>query len=69
MLERVRKIVATNKDKLNRFIYRGSRNQVDDFVGIIIELYPSIFVIRLLNNQIRSFSYTDLLIKNLEIVL
>jgi uncharacterized protein Veg len=49
------------------FRYNGSRNQNEEFFGIIEEIYNSIFVIRIKdNNSIRSFSYNDVINKSIE---
>ena len=42
--------------------------QSEEFFGKIIGAYPSIFIIELDNKIIKSFSYSDLLINNLEII-
>ena len=59
------------KEKLNiplKFIYKGMRNQVEEFEGKIIKCYPSIFIIQTNNNIIKSFSYNDFIIKNIKII-
>ena len=50
------------------FIFHGTRNQNEEFEGIITDMYPAVFVIKVSSGQIRTFSYSDLLIKNLEII-
>lgn len=67
-LERIRKFVLDNKGVIHSFKFKGSRNQVDEFSGIITDLYPAIFIIKLTDSKVRAFSYSDLLIENLEIV-
>lgn len=59
------------KERLNipsKFIYRGIRNQIEEFEGEIIECYPSIFLVKTSNNLIKSFSYNDFIIKNIKII-
>ena len=50
------------------FKYISSRNQVDEFYGIITKLYPSIFIVLCSSERIRSFSYNDLIIGALKII-
>lgn len=68
MLEKVRELVVNNKNIYHVFRFNGIRNQTEEFEGKIIGVYPAIFTIELTNKVIRSFSYSDLLINNLEIV-
>lgn len=68
MIDKIKNNILEKKDKVLRFRYNGSRNQIEEFQGIIIGVYNYIFTIRLLNNnEIKSFSYSDILIKKLEI--
>ena len=50
------------------FIYVGSRGLYDSFSGKIITVYPRTFIIRTDTGIIKSFSYSDYLIKVLRIV-
>ena len=68
MLDTVKKLVILNKDVEHLFRFNGVRNQSEEFLGKIVGVYPAIFIIELNNNIIKSFSYSDLLIKNLEII-
>ena len=50
------------------FKFNGSRNQIEEFRGIITSTYPSIFIVKLKdNNSVKSFSYSDVLIRKLVI--
>ena len=61
------------KDKLNvckgqvmSFRFNGSRNQIEEFCGKIVELYDYVFTIMPENsNFLKSFSYSDILIRKL----
>ena len=55
-LERVKKIVRSYIGKKYRFIYKGSRNQIEEFDGIIVKCFPSIFLIETNNGTFKSFS-------------
>ena len=58
-----------NKGKILRFKFNGSRNQIEEFSGTIENMYNNIFVVRLSdsNQQIKSFSYADVLTESLQI--
>ena len=68
ILDNVRKYISDNLGVFHKFIFYGSRNQTEEFLGILTKVYPAIFVITLENGQIRSYSYNDVLISNLKIV-
>lgn len=67
-IDKVKTIVLNNKGITNDFIFHGSRNQDEKFRGVITAMYPAVFTIVLDSGQVRSYSYSDLLISNLEIV-
>jgi len=67
-LDKIKAMVNQNKGVQHSFRFKGSRNQVDEFEGIITDTYPAIFIIRQNNDKVRSFSYSDLLVESLEIV-
>ena len=48
-------------------IYYGSRNRKEIYKGVLFKLYGNIFTIRLLNGEIKSFSYIDILTKTIQI--
>lgn len=66
-LDKCRKMIYSKMNHLYRFIYRGPRNQIEEFQGKIIKCYPSIFIILTTDNIIKSFSYNDFIIKNIKI--
>lgn len=67
-IEKVRDEVKSNEGKVLHFKINGSRNQIIEFDGQIIETYQSIFVVKLEDNNIKSFSYNDLITSSLEIL-
>ena len=67
-LGNVKRLVVENCGIHHLFCYRGVRSQNEKFFGKIIKFYPSIFIVLLDNGVIRSFSYSDFLIGNLEIL-
>ena len=59
------------REKINQtcfFIYKGPRNQIEEFKGKIIKCFPSVFVVCTTDNVIKSFSYSDFVIKNIKII-
>ena len=48
-------------------IYYGNRNKKEKYNGILYKLYGNIFTIRLLNGEVKSFSYIDVLTKTVQI--
>ena len=67
-LDKIKEYVASNNGIVHSFRFKGTRNQVDEFQGIITDLYPTIFIITLDNSKVKSFSYSDLLVDSLEII-
>ena len=54
--------------KLFNFRYNGTRNQIEEFKGIIFSIYNNIFTIKTIEKEeLKSFTYSDILIGNLEI--
>ncbi len=68
MLDRIKSVVKENRGVRHTFRFKGIRNQNEEFNGKIVGVYPAIFTIELENNVIKSFSYSDLLVNNLEII-
>ncbi len=68
-IEKVKDKVNSYKGKNLKFRFNGSRNQIEEFEGTIINTYDAVFIIRLHDNQmIKSFSYSDMLIKKLVVL-
>ena len=68
MIDRIKDKVRSCLNINKIFIFHGTRNQNEEFSGIITDMYPAVFVIKVGDSQIRTFSYSDLLIGNLEII-
>ena len=66
MIEKIRNNLLQYKNKKIKFRYNGSRNQIEEFEGIIKECYNYVFVIDL-DGKNKSFSYSDVLIGVLQI--
>lgn len=68
-IEKIKHKLEQNKGRLLNFKFNGTRNQTEFFSGTISNTYNYVFLIKLDNDteQIRSFSYSDVLTENLEI--
>ena len=69
MINKIKKDLTNKKGQVLRFRHNGARNQIEEFKGVIIETYNYIFTIKTVDEkeEIKSFSYSDILIDNLEI--
>ena len=67
-VDKVRDEVKSKEGKMLHFKFNGSRNQIVEFEGEIIETYQAIFVVKLIDNNIKSFPYSDLITSSLEIL-
>ena len=66
MINKIRNDLIKLKGKKIRFRYNGSRNQIEEFEGIIKECYDYVVIIDL-GHMNKSFSYSDILIGALEV--
>ena len=68
MIDKVKNLIVSNVNVLCKFKLNGSRNQIEEFDGKIVNVYKSIFIVKSNdNNLIRSFSYADVITGILEI--
>ncbi len=69
-IEKAKEMIKENTNQLKKFKFNGSRNQVEEFSGKIVEAYPAIFIIETIDasSRIKSFSYSDILTESLEII-
>lgn len=66
MIKKIKNDIIALKDKKIKFRYNGSRNQIEEFEGVITNCYNYVFVIK--SGSInKSFSYSDILIGNLDV--
>lgn len=68
MMNKVKNKVKENVGIKHKFIFNGSRNQIEEFEGVINKTYNKVFTILVNDNTLKSFSYSDVLTNNLEIV-
>ena len=69
MINKIKDEIRSKKGEKLKFRFNGARNQIEEFEGIIVETYNYIFTIKTLNDkdELKSFTYSDVLIDNLEI--
>lgn len=69
-IDKIKEMVKNNQGIEHSFRFKGTRNQVDEFDGVITDIYQAIFIINVKDNipRVKSFSYSDLLTENLEII-
>ena len=69
MINKIKEDIFSKKGKVLKFRHNGARNQIEEFKGIITETYNYIFTIKTVDEkeEIKSFTYSDILIDNLEI--
>lgn len=68
MMNKVKNKVKENVGIKHKFIFNGSRNQIEEFEGVINKTYNKVFTILVNDNTLKSFSYSDVLTNNLEII-
>ena len=65
-IDKVKDRIDLCKGKIVNFRFNGTRNKIEEFTGDITHTYPSIFIVRNISNkELKSFSYSDVLIRKL----
>ncbi len=60
-LEKIKNNIDNNLGKPVKIVYNGSRNKILEYNGVIVETYNYIFIVKLDDREMMSFSYTDVL--------
>ncbi len=68
MINKIKEMVNNKKGVICKFRFNGARNQIEEFDGVIEGVYNYIFTIKTINSEIKSFSYSDILIGNIEFI-
>lgn len=70
MINKIKEEIKNKKGEIHSFRFNGTRNQIEEFKGIITETYNFIFIIKKIDDkeELKSFTYSDVLIDNLEII-
>lgn len=64
-ISNMRKYLASKVGCNIIIIYHGSRNRKEKFNGILFRVYRNIFTIKLINGEVKCFSYIDILTKTI----
>ena len=67
MIKKIRKEILNRKGQKVSIVVFGSRNKKDIFEGNIEDIYNNIFTVKLLTNELKSFSYTDILTNTIKL--
>ena len=67
-IEKIRNNIMSCVGKEFLFKVNGARNQTEKFYGVVTGVYKFIFLIKCSNGITKSFSYSDVLIGNIEFV-
>ena len=63
----IKRYMLSKKGSKIVVIYYGSRNRKERYIGVLDRIYFNIFTVRLINGDIKSFSYSDILTKTIQI--
>ena len=63
----IKKYLTTKIGSKIVIIYYGSRNRKERYNGSLCKTYPNVFIIKLSTGEIKSFTYIDILTKNIQI--
>ena len=67
MINKIKNNIRENLENNVDIYYNGSRNKKEKYRGVIKEVYDNIFIVKLRNGEIKSFSYFDVLTNTIEI--
>ena len=62
----IRNLIQKEKNINHCFIYKGIRGQNENFTGRITKIYPRIFIIETNEGFVKSFSYSDFVIRSIK---
>lgn len=66
-IKKIKDDIFKNINKNVKIIYNGSRNRKEEYSGIIKEVYNYIFIVKLDTDEVKSFSYSDVLTNTVQI--
>ena len=67
MINKIKDNIKNNMGNNVNIIYNGSKNKKEEFSGLIAEIYNNIFIVKLDTDEVKSFSYVDILTNTIEI--
>ena len=65
-IKKIKNYLKTKVGSNVLIVYYGSRNRKEKFNGVLYKLYSNIFTIKLYNGEVKSFSYSDILTKTIQ---
>lgn len=66
-INKIRFLIGSLLGKNVTVVLYGSRNKKEKYFGVVYKLYQNIFIIKLANGSVKSFSYIDVLTKTVKI--
>lgn len=66
-IKKIKDNISDNLGKKVKIIYNGSRNRKEEYKGVLTEVYNYIFIVKLDTDEVKSFSYSDVLTTTIEI--
>jgi len=66
-IKKIKENIENNIGSDVKIVYKGSRNKKEEYSGVIKEVYNYIFIVKLDTDEIKSFSYSDVLTNTVEI--
>ena len=66
-LDRIRNNINDERGSFVKVIYNGGRNKKEEYEGIVTDTYSYIFTVKLSDDSIKSFSYSDVLTNTVEL--
>ncbi len=66
-IQKIKNNISNNLNRKVHINYNGSRNRKEEYNGVIRECYNNIFIVKLDTDEVKSFSYSDVLTNTIEI--
>ena len=67
MIEKIKEDLNNHLGKNAKIKYDLGRNKFEEYDVVIKELYNHVFIVKLKNEELKSFSYTDVITKTIKI--
>lgn len=68
IIENIKNKITEQLGSSAKIMVYGSRNKNEEYSGVIQEVYDQVFIVKLINDDIKSFSYVDVLTKTVQII-
>ena len=66
-IRHIKNYLATKVGARIMVVYYGSRNRRVKYLGYLDKLYANVFTIKLMNGEVKSFMYIDIITKTIRI--